>query len=200
MIAGRPVMGRARRLPKKQRRRELLAAAEAIVRAEGTEALTLARVADYCGVTKPIAYEHFGTRAGLLMELYRGLGDMHAHAAREALAKQSRTLDDATRVLSAAYIDCVLEHGSHYSAIMAALSASTEMESFRQSIRDGYVDLYLSAVGEYVKLPTRRRRVLVIGLLGAAETLSEAAVHEKITRREAIDTLAHMASVTLRSC
>ncbi len=33
---------------------------------KGTDALTLGHVAECAGVSKPIAYEHFGTRAGLL--------------------------------------------------------------------------------------------------------------------------------------
>ena len=61
----------SKRLPRDERRRQLLETAAAIVRAEGTDALTLARVAEQAGVTKPVAYEHFETRAGLLVALYR---------------------------------------------------------------------------------------------------------------------------------
>ncbi|MHC8285601.1 helix-turn-helix domain-containing protein [Pseudomonas sp. XS1P51] len=33
----------------------------------GTDALTLATLAERAGVTKPVAYEHFRTRSGLLI-------------------------------------------------------------------------------------------------------------------------------------
>ena len=57
-------------MPKEQRRIQLLETASAIVRAGGTDALTLAHLAEQAGVTKPIAYEHFGTRAGLPIPPY----------------------------------------------------------------------------------------------------------------------------------
>jgi AcrR family transcriptional regulator len=54
-----------KRLPKEQRREQLLDTALAIVREQGTDAITLSYVAERAGVSKPIAYGHFGTRAGL---------------------------------------------------------------------------------------------------------------------------------------
>ena len=65
-------------MSKDQRRAQLLETAAVIVRAEGTDALTLARLAEQAGVTKPIAYEHFGTRAGLLIALYRYFDERQA--------------------------------------------------------------------------------------------------------------------------
>ncbi|RKH92133.1 TetR/AcrR family transcriptional regulator, partial [Corallococcus sp. AB038B] len=60
----------ARKLPKAQRREQLLDIAQTIVREEGTDALTLGYLAERAGVSKPIAYEHFKTRSGLLIALY----------------------------------------------------------------------------------------------------------------------------------
>ncbi len=48
---------------------QLLDVATSIVRAGGVDTLTLARVAEEAGVSKPIAYSHFGTRSGLLKAL-----------------------------------------------------------------------------------------------------------------------------------
>ncbi|MBC8136296.1 MAG: helix-turn-helix transcriptional regulator, partial [Fibrella sp.] len=56
-------------MSKAQRREQLLQVAYEIIRSEGTDELTLARVAEQAGVTKPIAYEHFGSRSGLLIAL-----------------------------------------------------------------------------------------------------------------------------------
>jgi AcrR family transcriptional regulator len=50
--------------------RQLLDVAWQLVREEGTEALTLGRLAERAGVTKPVVYDHFVTRAGLLAALY----------------------------------------------------------------------------------------------------------------------------------
>ena len=142
----------AKRMPREQRRLQLLETASAIVRAHGTDALTLAYLAEQAGVTKPIAYEHFGTRAGLLIALYRHYDDRQVQAAKLALEVSATTLDGAVAILSAAYVDCVLSAGPEFGAIAAALSATEEMDEFRQTLRDGYVELYRQALSRFVDL------------------------------------------------
>jgi hypothetical protein len=43
-------------------------------REEGAGSLTLARLADACGVSKPIAYQHFGSLTGLLAAMLQRVG------------------------------------------------------------------------------------------------------------------------------
>ncbi|MFC7557085.1 TetR/AcrR family transcriptional regulator [Pseudoroseomonas wenyumeiae] len=57
-----------RRFSKAERRRQLLDTALLIVREEGADRLTLGHLAARAGVSKPVAYDHFGTRSGLLIE------------------------------------------------------------------------------------------------------------------------------------
>ena len=57
-------------MSREQRHRQLLDVAWQLVRNEGTDALTLGRLAEQASVTKPVVYDHFGTRAGLLAALY----------------------------------------------------------------------------------------------------------------------------------
>ncbi|WP_332773559.1 TetR/AcrR family transcriptional regulator [Phenylobacterium sp.] len=182
----------AKRMPKEQRRTQLLETASAIVRAQGTDALTLAHLAEQAGVTKPIAYEHFGTRAGLLIALYRDYDDRQAKAVQAALEAQARTLEDVVAILSAAYVDCVLTAGPEFGAIAAALSASEEMEGFRDSLREGYVDLYGEALSRFADLPRPGGRALLLGIIGAADALSQAAANGRMPRADAIDALSQI--------
>src|SRR5687767_10389478 len=116
-----------RRLPKAARREQLLDTALAIVREEGTDALTLGHLAERAGVSKPIAYEHFTTRSGLLMALYANLDQKHAKALEVALRHTRPRLADVARVVSAAYMDCYDELGSEWLSISAALRGDEEM-------------------------------------------------------------------------
>lgn len=181
-----------KRMPREQRRTQLLETAATIVRGQGTDALTLAHLAEQAGVTKPIAYEHFGTRAGLLIALYRHFDDRQAQAVQAALATQAKTLDDVVAILSAAYVDCVLQAGPEFGAIAAALSASEEMDDFRQALREGYVDQYLKALSRFVPLSGRAGRALLLGVIGAADTLAQAAAAERMSRVEAIAALSRI--------
>ena len=58
------------RLARSDRAIQLLSVAWEIVRNEGTGALTLGYLAARAGVTKPVVYDHFQDRNGLLAALY----------------------------------------------------------------------------------------------------------------------------------
>ena len=182
-------MAGSKRMAKDQRRAQLMQTALAIVRDVGTEALTLAHLAERAGVTKPIAYEHFGTRAGLLVALFRDHDDKTTEAIRTALATGGTTLENVASILSTAYVDACLSMGPEINAIFDALSASEETQEFRRSWRDFLVSEFRTAFAPFVKLPRRQSTALLIGILGAAESLTEAAGADRLTRSETIEAL-----------
>ena len=179
----------AKRMPKEARRKQLLETAYAIVESEGTDALTLATLAERAGVTKPIAYEHFGTRAGLLAALYRDYEERHTQSIHAAVKSDAKSLEDVAEILSAAYVDCVLSAGPECEEIAAALSAYEETKDFRQVSRDFYAAEYRKAVAPFVKLPAKRGQAILSGIIGAAEALSQAAATDHMSRAEAVAAL-----------
>src|SRR5690606_26871672 len=95
-----------KRLTRAARREQLLDVAHAIVAERGVDALALATLADAAGVSKPITYGHFGTRAGLLTVLFRRIDARQVAVLRAALDRVAATLPAVARVLSRAYLDC----------------------------------------------------------------------------------------------
>lgn len=188
----------AKRMPKAQRRSRLLEAAHEIVQSEGTDGLTLARVAERAGVTKPIAYEHFGTRAGLLMALYRHYDEQQTLAMRAALEAGGRTLEDVASILSAAYIDCGVLAGPELGAITAALSATEEMEGLLQSCRLSFMAECRAAFAPFIDLRDGQDQAIDVAIIGAAEALSNAAAAGRVSRDEAVAMLARIMAGTLR--
>ncbi|HYG43103.1 MAG TPA: helix-turn-helix domain-containing protein, partial [Bordetella sp.] len=91
-----------RRLSRAQRNRQLLDVAWRLVRAEGTEALALGRLAEEAGVTKPVVYDHFGTRAGLLAALYREYDANQTSLMAAALQAGEVTLAGRAAVIASA--------------------------------------------------------------------------------------------------
>ena len=100
-----------RRLTRDDRQRQLLDVAWTIIRNEGTEALTLGHLAEQAGVTKPVVYDHFVTRAGLLAALYRDYDIRQTALMEEALDKSEPTLKGKAEVIASAYVACVLKQG-----------------------------------------------------------------------------------------
>ena len=83
-----------RRMTREQRTRQLLDVAWALVRGEGTGALTLGRLAEAAGVTKPVAYDHFVTRNGLLAALYDDYDGRQTVVFHERIGR-ARAVDEA---------------------------------------------------------------------------------------------------------
>ncbi len=176
-------------MAKDERRQQLLDVAFAMIGEEGTDALTLARVAERAGVTKPIAYTHFGTRAGLLSALYRDYDDRQTEAMRAALAASARTLTDAVAIIAETYVDCTVSAGPEVSAIAAALSGSEELEDVLQACRQNFMEACRQAFAPFVDLHGPAGRATLIALIGVADALSAAAAARRISRALAIETL-----------
>jgi AcrR family transcriptional regulator len=179
----------SKRMSKIERRKQLMQTALTVVREEGTEALTLARLAERAGVTKPITYEHFGTRAGLLTALFRDHDDRTTQAVNNALSTGGKSLEDVASILGTAYIDSCLSMGSETSAIYNALSASEETAGFRQTWREFLVEEFRKAFAPFVKLPNKKLKTILLGIIGAAEILAEVTSAERISRSAAIAAL-----------
>lgn len=186
-----------RRMSHDDRHLQLLDTAAAIVRSAGADALTLARVAEAAGVTKPIVYQHFETRTGLLRALYRRVDDQQTDAARTALAAKAHTLEEAVAILARAYVDCVLHIGQEFGGITAALSASAELETVLRAGRQGYVELYLGGLKRFAPLSGKDRTVL-LGVIGAAETLAREAVAGRLSRAKAVDAISRIMLAAVR--
>lgn len=187
----------ATRLPKEQRRQQLLETARAILGEEGAEALTLARLAERAGVSKPIAYEHFGTRAGLLIALCDEYNDRQVAAQAEALAARGGGVADVAGIFAHSYVTCVLDIGPAMGAAFAALAASDETAAFRQALRAGYIGQYRKAFGRVVAVPAAEADAIYAGFLGAAEALARDAAAGRIPRAAAIAALARIFQSTL---
>jgi AcrR family transcriptional regulator len=189
----------SRRLPRADRRRQLLDTALTIVRDEGADRLTLGYLAARAGVSKPVAYGHFGTRSGLLIELYRSIDRKQSTTLRAALAAEERTLDETVEVLATTYIHCSADTSGEWHTVGAALAGSPEMDAVFQELIDGYVQLFASALGPFTPWSPVELERYCIGLVGAGEALSAAMVRGSCGETDAADTFASIIRGGLRT-
>jgi AcrR family transcriptional regulator len=173
-----------RRLQRNDRRDQLVEAAWRIVRDEGSDALTLGRLAERAGVTKPVVYDHFGTRNGLLAVLY-GEFDARQHALMDAaLQANPVTLEARAEVIASAYVDCVLLQGREIPDVIAALAGSPEMEALRRDHEGAFLEKCRAALAPFAMDGVISRAGLR-AMLGAAEGVSHAAATGEITPDQA---------------
>ncbi|RST56539.1 TetR/AcrR family transcriptional regulator [Variovorax sp. MHTC-1] len=181
-----------RKLSKAERREQLLETALAIVREQGTDALTLGYLAERAGVSKPIAYEHFKTRSGLLIALYEQIDNRQVAALLLALERTPRRLEEVARVVSTAYMTCFTSVGPEWHAISAALKGDEEMEAFQRELIDSYVALYRDALAPYSKLPEDELRLRCVGIIGAGDAIARDMVRGRIDEAAAAASLASL--------
>lgn len=160
------------KLSKELRREQLLDVAMAIVRDRGVDELTLATVAAASGVSRPIAYDHFETRGGLLVALFRRIQDRQVQALREVLAAAPTDLGALADVMSAAYFACYGDMDTDALAVSSALQGSDELAQQQRALLDQYIDVMCEALRQYSSAPKRELRLRCAGLLGAAEALA----------------------------
>lgn len=193
---GKPV---SRRLSRAQRRQQLLDTALAIIRDEGADRLTLGHLAARAGISKPVAYDHFGTRSKLLIELYKSIDQAQAAALQAALTTGERGIDETVAALASAYIHCYADTTGEWHAIGAALAGSEEKERVYQELLDGYVQLFAAVLKPHIDLQQAELERRCIGLIGAGEALSAAMARGNCGEAEAADTFATLILGGLRT-
>ena len=187
-----------RRLSHAARRRQLLATALLVVREEGADRLTLGHLAARAGVSKPVAYDHFGTRSGLLIDLYRWIDTERVNAFRDSMATGERSREETVSILAAAYINCAADTTGEFHAVGAALAGSAEKAAVFQELLDHSVQMFVSVLTPHCGLPLVELQRRCIGLVGAGEALSSALVRRQCSEVEAAAALAALINGALR--
>ncbi|MFE0172232.1 TetR/AcrR family transcriptional regulator [Streptomyces sp. NPDC059002] len=176
------------RLSKQARREQLLDTAVTIVRTQGADGLTLVTLAEAAGVSRPIVYDHFGTRPGLLLALHRRLDERHRGAIAQALRDAPPVADQVARVLSAAHFACATDM-PELASVSAALKGNPEMEAVQYEMLDDYTDLMTAALRPHSGLAPAALRLRCVGVLGAAEAIAAELNRDRTTTEAAITAL-----------
>lgn len=180
--------GARQRLSKADRRAQLLSVAREMIRADGADALTLGALADRAGITKPVVYEHFGDRSGLLAALYRQF-DERQHASLEAaLASARPDVEAVTAVVAASYLACARAEGAEMGGVVAALNGTPVLAQMRQASVASYVERCRVALTDVVGAD-RVEPIALEAAVASADALAGAVLASRIDERAALQTL-----------
>ncbi|MBW6527814.1 TetR/AcrR family transcriptional regulator [Sphingomonas sp. RHCKR7] len=177
-----------RRLSKADRRKQLLAAALDMIREKGADSLTLGHLAVRAGVSKPVVYDHFGTRSGLLIELYRWIDTERVEAFRQGMAAAYQDRDETIATLATTYIRCAADLTGEFHVVGAALAGSSEKAEVYAELLDQSVAMFVSVLHPFNRLTGAAATRLCVGLVGAGEGLSTAIVRGRLAETEGIAT------------
>ncbi|MFZ4520026.1 MAG: TetR/AcrR family transcriptional regulator [Microthrixaceae bacterium] len=168
---GERVGGRARRTPPTERRRQLLDIAEELLAEGGSDALRMDAVARAAGVTRPVVYDHFGDRDGLVVALLeRHYGRIAAHVAASVVPGQ--TFEEELRAATVAYLEVARHHGRAMRSLVSAEHLSPAIEAARRRTWGAAAVRWAERYRDHVELSPHDARALATAHLAALSALA----------------------------
>lgn len=157
------------RMPRDERRAQLLAAATDVFVNNGYHATVMDDIAEHAGVSKPVLYQHFPGK----LELYLALLERHVdELVRRVLEAIEETPDNADRVRNAvgAYFDFVDGDGQAYRLIFESdLRNQPAVQGVVERANNACVEAIARAVVADVGLDTDRAWLVAVGVVGVSE-------------------------------
>ncbi|MFC4004304.1 TetR/AcrR family transcriptional regulator [Prauserella oleivorans] len=161
--------GRGVRLPRTERRAQLLAAAQQVFAANGYHAAAMDDIAERAGVSKPVLYQHFPGKLDLYIALLESHVDHLVTAVRAALAS---TTDNKQRVKNAvgAFFDFVNgDAGAFRMVFESDLRGEPAVQEAVDRATSATVDAIAETIMSDVGLVEEKARLLAVGLVGMSQ-------------------------------
>ncbi|ABK04154.1 AcrR family transcriptional regulator [Arthrobacter sp. PvP102] len=174
--AGKAAAGQARaggarsaRLPRDERRAQLLAAAQEVFVANGYHGAAMDEIAETAHVSKPVLYQHFPSKR----ELYLALLDSHLSALTELMMGALNSTDDnderVQAVMRAYYHFIASDDQAHRLVFESDLINDADVSSRLETFNKTFADAIARVIAEDTKLPMLEAQLLGRGLAGMAQ-------------------------------
>lgn len=166
-IEGAPISNRrGNRLPRDERRGQLLIVASDVFVESGYHAAGMDEIADRAGVSKPVLYQHFSSKLELYLAVLNRHVDKLVTGVQQAL---DRTTDNRRRLHSAvqAFFDFI-EHDSQGYRLIFENDFTTEPQVAAQVrvATESCIDAVFDLISADSGLDPHRARMIAVGLVG----------------------------------
>ena len=157
------------RLPRDERRSQLLAAALEVFTTSGYHAAAMDEIADRAKVSKPVLYQHFPSK----LELYLAVLDQHIDALVFAIQRAiASTSDNRNRVKATieAYFGFIEDEGGAFRLIFESdMSVEPQVRQRLDRMTYDCAVAVSAVISNDTGLPKDESMILAIGLIGCAQ-------------------------------
>jgi len=160
--------------------------------------MTLAVLAERAGVSKPIAYDHFGTRSGLLIALLNDTNRFYEASAQAQLDRAPETLPEIAKIVATAYVSCSIDAGPAMTMLSAAAEADAAARSTGRSFRSEHAKHFQRAFKPVLAGHSKRLPVLFRSLVAAANSICDERLAGHLSTKGAIEMLTHLFITSLQ--
>ena len=160
---------RSARLPRDERRAQLLAAAQEVFVANGYHGAAMDEIAETAHVSKPVLYQHFPSKR----ELYLALLDSHLGTLTDLMiGALNSTTDNKERVQAVmrAYFRFIdSDDQAHRLVFESDLVNDPDVSARLETFNKAFADAIARVIAEDTKLPLLEAQLLGRGLAGMAQ-------------------------------
>ncbi|GAB3088770.1 TetR/AcrR family transcriptional regulator [Nocardioides zeae] len=168
-LGGGSARPRGNRLPRKERRAQLLESALEVFVAQGYHAAAMDDIAERAGVSKPVLYQHFPGKLDLYLALLDESCSTVIASCREALAS---TPDNKLRVAATvkAFYDYVAHDTGAFRLVFESdLTSEPAVRAQIERVTADTADLVAEVIADDTGLPAEAAKLLAVSLVGMAQ-------------------------------
>lgn len=166
------VRRRGARMPRSERRAQLLGAALEVFVAQGYHAAAMDDIADRAGVSKPVLYQHFPGKLELYLALLELACDQIIANVREALGSTQDNKERVARTVHAFYDYVVSESGAFRLVFESDLTNEPAVREQVDRVTNECTREIAAVIAADTKLPEPAALLLAVSLVGMAEVSS----------------------------
>ena len=147
---------RAARLPRDQRRAQLLDAAKEVFTSKGYHAAAMDDIAEAAGVSKPVLYQHFPSKLDLYLALLDSSCERLVEIVTEALASTDHNADRVVATMGAFYEFVSSSAGEFRFVFESDLTGEGRVQQRLWRVNDEIADAIAAVISEDTALPGAR--------------------------------------------
>jgi AcrR family transcriptional regulator len=155
--AARPRWGR---LPRRERRAQLLSSALEVFVAQGYHAAAMDDIADRAGVSKPVLYQHFPGKLDLYLALLDASCDMMTASCRDALASTQDNKQRVAATMAAFYTYVAGDDGAFRLVFESDLTNEPAVRERVDRVTTDCAEMIAGVIHEDTGLPDEAARLL----------------------------------------
>ena len=163
------VRPRGGRLPRRERRAQLLDSALEVFVAQGYHAAAMDDIADRAGVSKPVLYQHFPGKLDLYLALLDASCDAIIDNCRRALASTSDNKQRVAATVDVFYDYVARDTGAFRLVFESDLTNEPAVREQVERVTTECADMIAAVIHEDTGLPDAACRLLAASLVGMAQ-------------------------------
>jgi AcrR family transcriptional regulator len=164
-----PEVDRPTRLPRQERRTQLLDAAREVFTTKGYHASAMDDIAEAAGVSKPVLYQHFSSKLDLYLALLDQSCESLVAIVQQAVDSTDHNADRVVAAMGAFYEFVSSASGEFRFVFESDLTGDGSVQKRLWRVNEDIADRIAEVIEDDTALPPAQAKLLAISMVGLAQ-------------------------------